>query len=331
MLKSNPANVGLVRHLTALGVRVTSHQPGFYLKSDYFTPSTIKQKSVDLLEQLKENLRDHRAPFTLGRSALLVLDMQRYFLEPGSHAYIPSAPAIVPGICQLIQAYRDRNLPIVLTRHLNTPEDAGAMARWWRELIDADNPLSEIDPEIQRSAFSDQRSANSNQQCLLPAPLFTCLLVNFRALFPEPGTFPGAGRSPRNAGAEIKNNRSAILIQKSQYDAFYRTRLEDILREMNVAQVVICGVMTHLCCETTARSAFARGFDVFFTVDATATYNEKFHLATLLNLSHGFAAPVLAADILAAVAKYTSRRISGKTLDEPKEPAGGVIDPRGRS
>jgi len=62
--------------------------------------------------------------------------------------------------------------------------------------------------------------------------------------------------------------------------------------------VVICGVMTHLCCETTARSAFMRGFEVFFTVDGTATYTEAFHRASLLNLSHGFAVPVLVENIL---------------------------------
>lgn len=55
--------------------------------------------------------------------------------------------------------------------------------------------------------------------------------------------------------------------------------------------------MTHLCCETTARSAFIRGFDVFFTIDGTATYNEDFHFGTLYNLAHGFAVPLLIDEI----------------------------------
>jgi isochorismate hydrolase len=59
--------------------------------------------------------------------------------------------------------------------------------------------------------------------------------------------------------------------------------------------------MTHLCCETTARSAFVRGFEVFFTIDGTATYNQGFHLGTLVNLSHGFATPVLASEILSTL------------------------------
>jgi glucose-1-phosphatase len=53
---------------------------------------------------------------------------------------------------------------------------------------------------------------------LLPAHLFTYLLVNFRALFPEPGTFPGAGRSPRNAGTEIHNHQSEMSISAVIFD-----------------------------------------------------------------------------------------------------------------
>ena len=88
------------------------------------------------------------------------------------------------------------------------------------------------------------------------------------------------------------------VIQKSQYDAFFGTTLEGLLRRKVVDQVVISGVMTHLCCETTARSAFMRGFEVFFLVDGTATYNEEFHRAALLNLAHGFAIVTLVDQVL---------------------------------
>jgi isochorismate hydrolase len=89
----------------------------------------------------------------------------------------------------------------------------------------------------------------------------------------------------------------ALVLAKSQYDAFYNTSLEEELRRRGVKQVVITGVMAHLCCETTARSAFIRGFDVFFVIDGVATYNREFHRATLLNLAHGFAVPVLTQEI----------------------------------
>jgi isochorismate hydrolase len=235
------------------------------LKEAYFTPSTIKQKSVDLLQQARENLRSYRPYFVPERSALLVLDMQRYFLEAESHAFVPSAPAIVPGIQRMVRGYSGRGLPVVLTWHVNTLEDTGLMARWWREIITLDNPLHRIIDDLAPPTLVNQQSGFNNQQ------------------------------------SAISNQQSPIVIQKSQYDAFYQTCLEEVLRERNVRQVVICGVMTHLCCETTARSAFVRGFEVFFTVDGTATYNERFHLGTLLNLTHGFAAPVLVAEVLAAL------------------------------
>lgn len=94
---------------------------------------------------------------------------------------------------------------------------------------------------------------------------------------------------------------NASVIKKCQYDAFFNTDLEEMLVSKSVTHVVICGVMTHLCCETTARSAFMRGFDVWFAVDGTATYNKDFHQATLLNLSHGFATPVLVDEVLTAL------------------------------
>jgi isochorismate hydrolase len=97
---------------------------------------------------------------------------------------------------------------------------------------------------------------------------------------------------------------AGIVIPKCQYDAFYDTSLEQILHEWGVTQVIICGVMTHLCCETTARSAFTRGYEVFFTVDGTATYNENFHSATLLNLAHGFATLALVDEIRFALGEH---------------------------
>ena len=198
-----------------------------------------------MLQRVEGYLRHHIQPFTPQASALLILDMQDYFLEPDSHAYIPSAAAILPNLKALIDAYAQHHLPVIFTQHLNTPENAGSMKTWWHDLIAPQNSLSAITDQIDLS--------------------------------------------------------KGTLVQKTQYDAFYNTDLEDLLRGKNVRQVVICGVMTHLCCETTARSAFVRGFEVFFTIDGTATYNQDFHLATLMNLSHGFATPVLADDILTAV------------------------------
>ncbi|MFS7943215.1 putative isochorismatase [Helianthus anomalus] len=79
------------------------------------------------------------------------------------------------------------------------------------------------------------------------------------------------------------------VVEKNTYSAFRGTGLEERLKEMGVEEVIVTGVMTNLCCETTAREAFVRGFRVFFSTDATATSMEELHEATLKNMAYGFA------------------------------------------
>lgn len=80
-----------------------------------------------------------------------------------------------------------------------------------------------------------------------------------------------------------------IVIPKRRYDAFLQTNLETILRAGNIQTVIIGGVMTNLCCETTARAAFCRDFSVLFLVDGTATVTEDMQRGSLRNLGFGFA------------------------------------------
>ena len=211
-------------------------------KVQYYTQKTIQGKSQEMLASVEQLRRHTNINFQPGKAALLILDMQKYFLQEASHAFVPSAPAIVPGINKLITTFASEAYPVIITRHLNTLKDAGMMSKWWRDLIKP------------QSAYSHN--------------------------------------------IKLKNPANPIQINKTQYDAFHHTMLEDILHKLNITQVIICGVMTHLCCETTARSAFMRGFEVFFTVDGTATYNEELHRASLLTLSHGFAVPVLIEELL---------------------------------
>jgi len=58
---------------------------------------------------------------------------------------------------------------------------------------------------------------------------------------------------------------------------------------MKIEDLVISGVMTNMCCESTTRDAYYRDFRVHFLADATGTVTEAMHRASLLNLSFGFA------------------------------------------
>lgn len=212
------------------------------MKETYFNAQTIDTKALEMKQAAVGARHSDRFTFDPLSSALLVLDMQAYFLEPASHAHIPSASAILPRLTDLAAAYTVRGLPVIFTQHVNTAQDAGMMAVWWRDLIQPDHPLNQIVPQFDLS--------------------------------------------------------QGWVLEKSQYDAFYQTELEAWLRSQGVSQVVIGGVMTHLCCETTARAAFMRGFEVFFLVDGTATYTEAYHRASLLNLAHGFAELKLVQEIV---------------------------------
>ncbi|XP_010274888.1 PREDICTED: nicotinamidase 2-like [Nelumbo nucifera] len=79
------------------------------------------------------------------------------------------------------------------------------------------------------------------------------------------------------------------VVEKNTYSAFRGTGLEEYLVDRGIKEVIITGVMTNLCCETTAREAFVRGFRVFFSSDATATSTRELHEATLKNMAYGFA------------------------------------------
>ncbi len=88
---------------------------------------------------------------------------------------------------------------------------------------------------------------------------------------------------------ELNVKKVDCVIHKNTYSAFYETVLEKKLKDLGVTDLVIGGVMTNLCCETTARDAFVRNFRVFFLADGTSTISEEFHLSTLKNLGYGFA------------------------------------------
>ncbi len=88
---------------------------------------------------------------------------------------------------------------------------------------------------------------------------------------------------------EIQPATGERVMAKDRYSAFYRTDLEDQLRKSGIKDMIISGVMTNLCCETTARDAFVRDFRVFFLADGTATSGDDYHIAALRNLAYGFA------------------------------------------
>jgi len=89
------------------------------------------------------------------------------------------------------------------------------------------------------------------------------------------------------------------VIRKTQYSAFFKTDLDQILKKLQVTNILITGILTHLCCETTTRDAFMRNYDVFFVTDATASDKQDLHDASLRTLSDGFTTLVTTNEVIA--------------------------------
>jgi len=203
--------------------------------TDYITPETLKEKTSQWLKKVspynKTDLKLNR-----DKSALLVVDMQNFFLDPVSPTFTSGGPVILPNVKRLIELFRKAGRPVIYTCHVHHPEklDAGIMEWWWKGMCLEGSKESEVYETI--------------------APL-----------------------------------KGEKLVYKHRYSSFYNTDLETVLRVLKIEDVVITGIMTNMCCESTARDAYYRDYRVFFPADATGSNSEDMHLASLLNLAYGFA------------------------------------------
>ncbi|MDH4221949.1 MAG: cysteine hydrolase [candidate division Zixibacteria bacterium] len=201
----------------------------------YINQENLKEKTKIWLRKISP-YNIHRLELNLRKAALLVIDMQNFFLEPQSHSFICAGVTVLPNVKKLVNFFRQRKRPVIYTCHVHHPQgmDAGIMGWWWQDMCREGTEEAKIFPEIE------------------PLP-------------------------------EEK------LINKHRYSAFYNTDLETILRCLKIEDLVISGIMTNMCCESTARDAYFRDYRIKFLADATGTVSEEMHLASLLNLSYGFA------------------------------------------
>lgn len=211
-------------------------------KEKYISPINRTEKIKIWLEQCNQIKSHYPFTFDLAKAALLILDMQNYFLDPNSHAFIPTSEMIITPIQKLITKFGDTHRPILFSRHIASPDENDLMNLWWRDSIGETENRSQITP--------------------------------------------------------LLNTQLGNIITKTKYSAFQNTTLDDLLRQHKIRQLVICGVMTHLCCESTARDAFMRNYEIFFLVDGTATYSEQLHLGSLRAITHGFGKCMSSEEIL---------------------------------
>ena len=106
---------------------------------------------------------------------------------------------------------------------------------------------------------------------------------------------------------ELEPKPGDIIVRKMGYSAFYNTQLESILRNVkgrrNVNTIIICGTVTNICCESTARDAFERDYKVVFGSDITSAWTDDFQTLTLKNIEYAFGQVMTCDEIINAL-KY---------------------------
>jgi len=180
------------------------------------------------------------------RTALVVIDMQRDFLEPGGFGEtlgndLEPVAEIVPTVAELIQIFRDKGWPILHTRESHLPD------------------LSDCPPAKRARGLPSLRIGDEG-------PMGRILIRG------EPG----------NAIVDAcAAGLGEIVIDKPGKGMFYATKVQSILAERGVTHLVFAGVTTEVCVQTSMREANDRGFECLLIEDATASYFPAFKAAAI--------------------------------------------------
>ena len=97
---------------------------------------------------------------------------------------------------------------------------------------------------------------------------------------------------------EIQPEANEIIIEKTRYSAFVKTDLDARLREMGIVTLIVTGVATNICVETTSRDGFMRDYYIVVPDDLVATLSDELHRCALTNLNRWFATVTSSAELL---------------------------------
>ena len=177
-----------------------------------------------------------------GRCALVVIDMQRDFLEPGGFGAMLGndvsllAPAIDANR-RLLTAWRRARLPVIHTREGHRPD------------------LADLPPAKLLRGHGSTRIGD-------PGPMGRILVRGEPGHDIVPDLAPLAGEP---------------VIDKPGKGAFFATDLQAILQARGLVQLVVTGVTTEVCVNTTVREANDRGYDCLVVADCCGSYFPEFH------------------------------------------------------
>jgi ureidoacrylate peracid hydrolase len=107
---------------------------------------------------------------------------------------------------------------------------------------------------------------------------------------------------------ELAPSEGEWIVDKTRYSAFYNTNLEVILRGLNVKALIVTGVTTNICVESTIRDAFFRDYQVIVPTDATAAVMPEMEEGTFLTVKYGFGQLTSVDDIVHALGQAVRQR-----------------------
>lgn len=189
-------------------------------------------------------------PDRVERPALAIVDMQNDFVRVGAPLEVPDARATIPAIRQLAGAFRARGLPVIYTRFV-TDQTPGLMWLW----------SPQCRPDSDRCCWRGHMRSYGD----IDGPREAIAVVD--ELAPEPGDH---------------------ILDKHGYGAFHGTGLKALLDGLGVRSLVVCGTVTQICVEETAREAFHHGLRTTLVADAVSSFDAALHAATLRNFAMKF-------------------------------------------
>ena len=178
--------------------------------------------------------------------ALLVIDMQRDFLEPGGFGEllgndVTPLRRTIPPLCALLAAWRQRNLAVLHTREGHRPD------------------LSDLPPSKKLRGRGATTIGDRG-------PMGRILVRG------EPG---------HDIIPELAPLAGEPVVDKPGKGAFWATDLHAILQHRGIRQLILTGVTTEVCVHTTLREANDRGYDCLVPADCVGSYFPAFHTAAL--------------------------------------------------
>lgn len=183
---------------------------------------------------------------TNSKLALVIIDMQRDFLEYGGFGDalgndVTQLQSIVPTVKRLLQTFRSLNFPVIHTIEAHSSD------------------LSDCPP-------SKLNRGKGNLKIGDKGAMGRILIV---------------GEEGNNIIPELTPLENEIVIVKPGKGAFCRTDLENILQKEGITHLLITGVTTEVCVQTTMREANDRGYECLLIEDGTASYFPEFKSSTI--------------------------------------------------